>query len=258
MLSDKLYNWIYGYLKIEINGRNPERFLNLALQEGLLIEEVVWQNEYRLTAVIRRRDLPVLKQISAQIGCQIKTKRRTGLPFLWIWVKKRWSFVLGATIFACGLFFISSLILWVEVDSPLPLTQTRIEEVEKIALQSGVQLWHSYWFLDFKQVKQNVLQQFTDLSWVEMEAKGNKLYIHIVEKDLPPQGEVNMPVGNILAAKDGIVEEVLVTKGTAAVKPGDTVIAGQVLIYGNDGQKGSRHPVSCIAAFGTAVKVLVV
>ena len=236
MLSDKLYHWFYGYAAIEISGRNLERFLNLVIQENFLLEEIVWHSDHLLSAIINRRDLPYLKEIADQIGCKVKTRSRIGLPFLLSWLKKRWSFLLGACVFSFGLFFMSSLVFFVEVESPIPLTVTRTQAVEDLAMQEGIKLFHSHWFLDFDHIEKSILKEFPELSWVELEPIGNKLYIRVVEKDLAPQGEVNMPVGNILAVKDALVEEVLVAKGTAAVQPGETVVAGQALIYGNDGQ----------------------
>lgn len=64
-----------------------------------------------------------------------------------------------------------------------------------------------------------------------MEIRGSRLIIELVKKELPPELEENIPC-DIIASKDGIIEEIIALRGEALVEPGQTVSEGDVLITG--------------------------
>src|SRR5690606_19888793 len=69
------------------------------------------------------------------------------------------------------------------------------------------------------------------LAWVGINFIGTKAVIEVVEKTLPPDLTPLGP-GDLIARRAGVVEEVLVLQGEAAVQEGDVVLAGDVLIQG--------------------------
>lgn len=74
--------------------------------------------------------------------------------------------------------------------------------------------------------------KYNDISWVSAKITGTKLVVQIKEADLKADEEKSAAPGDIVADSDGMIESIVVRRGTAAVAPGDWVRAGDVLIYG--------------------------
>ncbi len=77
-----------------------------------------------------------------------------------------------------------------------------------------------------------LLYRLPRVTWVRAEIRGLTLHVDITQGTPAPTLESNDGNGSIVAARDGVIEEIRVYSGTAAVKPGDTVRAGDVLIQG--------------------------
>jgi len=71
---------------------------------------------------------------------------------------------------------------------------------------------------------------FPQAQWIGLSAHGVALQLEVVEKNIPPA--LTNPTGDIVAMMDGTVQTLTVLRGTAAVKIGDEVKAGDVLIRG--------------------------
>ncbi|HHX75650.1 MAG TPA: sporulation protein YqfD, partial [Firmicutes bacterium] len=84
--------------------------------------------------------------------------------------------------------------------------------------------------LDTDAVANRMLIAEPKLEWVGLQLEGTRLIIKVVEAK-QPELELQGPA-DLVAAKDGLVTDVLVIMGEARVKPGDTVRRGQVLIEG--------------------------
>ncbi|NLO90084.1 MAG: sporulation protein YqfD [Clostridia bacterium] len=103
-----------------------------------------------------------------------------------------------------------------------------LEEASKNGLRIGA-LKPS---LDADRLQRAILYEFPQLSWVGVEIRGTRATIEIVEKILPDKSRSDRRPGNMVAVKDGIIEEILVLSGEAKVAQGDTVRKGDLLISG--------------------------
>ncbi|MDN5345237.1 MAG: hypothetical protein PWQ18_1351, partial [Clostridia bacterium] len=61
---------------------------------------------------------------------------------------------------------------------------------------------------------------------------GTRAEVAVVEKAAPPQQEPFDRPASIIAARDGVIKDILVINGEARVKAGDTVRQGEILISG--------------------------
>lgn len=99
--------------------------------------------------------------------------------------------------------------------------------------------------IDIKQIETDLLQRFPHIAWIHVYMRGQTLIINLTQGVQVPADPYENKIGNIVALYDGVVEAIHVYAGKAAVAPGDTVRAGDVLIYGQerskDGQLVSVH-----------------
>lgn len=88
--------------------------------------------------------------------------------------------------------------------------------------------------IDLKSLTEKLTYRLPRIAWVHASFKGLTLSIDITQGVPMPPIDTDGGNGNIIASQNGIIESIEVYAGTAAVKSGDTVKAGDVLIYGHE------------------------
>ena len=81
MIIVRLIKWLFGYVRLQISGRFPERFVNLATKKGFNI----WSMENSGEAILvfaKRSDLPELQLTAEKTGNSLHIIREYGLPCL--------------------------------------------------------------------------------------------------------------------------------------------------------------------------------
>ncbi|MDI3481143.1 MAG: hypothetical protein PWQ97_798 [Tepidanaerobacteraceae bacterium] len=228
MLIIKLWNYFRGYAIIKITGENAERLLNQAALKGIYLWDIKRIDDKTLTAGVDARCFFKLSRLARKTGCHLSILRRKGIFFMINMLRRRRALVAGALLFIASIYFLSSFIWSIDVVSQDPEIKKAVEDdLRRWGLKEGTFKYG----LDKKQYMDKILQQHKEIAWGEIKIKGSKLVVELVKKKLPPELEENSPC-DIIASKDGIIEEIIPFKGEALVKPGDTVCAGDVLITG--------------------------
>lgn len=223
-----------GRVEVEISGPGVERFLNLCLQNEIKLREIKWLNDEMVIVQVPLKDFGDIPQIVRQSNCRIHIRRRLGLPFQLRRVKKRKVLLIGALFFGLCFYVMGNFIFKINLSSPYPVERELKNQIIAAAQNEGVQIGKPRWRLDFDEIEQALLSRFPSLTWINITFKGTVVEISIAERtDIEEEDQIKPP-GDILAAKDGLVQDVLVRKGTAIVASGDTVAANQMLIAGKD------------------------
>ena len=79
-------------------------------------------------------------------------------------------------------------------------------------------------------ITHHLLSQIPELAWVGIRLEGTRVVLEVAEREIVLQDQ-NLP-GDVVAAKSGLIEQIIPLVGLPLVKEGDTVVAGQVLISG--------------------------
>ncbi len=88
--------------------------------------------------------------------------------------------------------------------------------------------------IETDEIEKEILSNFEDVSLVSVAVKGNNVLINIKEKIQDNFFENEKR--DIISDAFGIVDSIVVTRGTALVSVGDSVAIGSVLISGSDGK----------------------
>lgn len=236
MLLIRLWNYFRGYVIIKITGEHAERLLNQAALKGIYLWDIKRIDDNTLTAGINVSSFFKLSRLTRKTGCRISILRRAGLLLMLNSLKRRKMLLAGAVMFIASIYLLSSFIWSIDVISQDAEIKKAVEnDLRRWGLKEGTFKYS----LDKKYYIDKILQQHKEIAWGEIRIKGSRLVVELVKKKLPPELEENSPC-DIIASKDGIIDEIIPFKGEALVKPGDTVSAGDILITGRILNKPDR------------------
>jgi similar to stage IV sporulation protein len=233
--------WIEGHITITVRGKRFERFLNMAVREGVHI----W-NIRRVQPDVSRCDIMIrdyfrLRPLLKETGCRCHVEQREGLPFWLIRLRRRSGFALGALVFLFGLYMLSTFVWSVEVLGTKQIPPERVSEAaEKIGIKEGA------WKVKLKEpqeLQRELSGMLPEASYVIVDIKGTKAMIQVVEKDEPKSPKATGP-RNLVAKKRAVIHGILAETGKPMVSVNQFVDKGQVLISGIIGNDTRQSAVS--------------
>lgn len=219
---------IFGYVKAEVYGFAPERFMNLIIKN----EIVIWNVENTEKGYIfctGRHNLILMKPYLQKTNMKIKILEKFGLPYAIKKYKRRTAFFLGFVL--CGaLLYILSIFVWeVKVTGENHLVaDTILRQVEENYVKLGTLKSQ----IDCDSLEDALRNDFDEISWVSCELKGTVLTIYLEEGMSPNYMDVKDVNGDLIASKDANITQMITRVGTPMVRVKDSVKAGDVLISG--------------------------
>ena len=149
-----------------------------------------------------------------------------------------------ALIVGCVLLFLISHVI---VDVDVIHSNKEIRDLVTNALKEhGIvkNTWRKN-YQEIQEIKESILEEYPlKLEWLEIESKGMKYVVRIEERKINEEETVK-DACHIVATKDGIVKQVIYSKGEALYKENDYVRAGDILITGSILKDGEEKSVVC-------------
>ena len=212
MLLPAFIHYLRGYLVIRISGRYPERFLNVCAARGILVWDIFRLSGRSIRLKISLRGFRMLPPIANKTGVRVKILAKCGLPITLHKYRRR------------------KLLVWdIEIvgNEKLP-TNVILKNLEECGLYIG----QARFKINQKKLKNDMLIKMTDLSWLWAEKNGSKVVVNVKEKRPAPEIFDPNDYCSVIAAKDGVIDSMIVRNGMPAVKIGDTVQKNAVLVSG--------------------------
>lgn len=219
-------NYLSGFITVAVRGRYPEKIINLALSRGIFLWDLK-KSTGELQFRVRNSSYHAIKNLAEEHNFEIHVVSQEGLPFYRQVLQRRRMLVLGALLFVVALYVLSSFVWFVEVSGQRSVPR---EDILKSAARHGLFEGACKWKFSRTEVEHGILKDLQRLSYVEVDIKGVKARIKVVEKILP-EDDIR-GYCHLVAARDGIITSVLVLEGQALVREGDTVSRGDILISG--------------------------
>lgn len=217
MKFDKYKN---ANITIEIQSMIPERFINLLWKNGVKVKNVVKTNVTTFILDIDLKDYAVMENIARRTGTKVKIVKRKGISFLILFLKRRFSLVIGIFIFSFIIYFMSTFIWDIDITSTNGVTPYEIrQQLKKYGIKPGI----NKNTIDVYKIEEKLIKDIDNIMWVKARIEGGKLVVKAEERQSPPTIVKEDEPCNLVAKKDGEVQRVYTTSGSAIVQNGDIV-----------------------------------
>lgn len=229
MLLSRLIHYIKGYLVIRVSGHYPERFLNVCAARGILVWDIKRLSEHTIRLKISIRGFRKLTGIAAKTAVRIHIIAKCGLPIALHRYRRRKILLGGAAVCLLILIVLNQFVWDIQINGndnvPSGLILKNLEEC-------GLYVGQLRLFVNQKKLKNDMLIKMPDLSWIWAEKSGSKIIVNVKEKQPAPEIFNPDDYCSIVAAKDGVIDSMIVRNGMPAVKLGDTVQKNSLLVNG--------------------------
>ncbi len=229
MLLNRWLHFAEGTVRVQIEAVFPERVMNLMSSHALRFWDVRWESELEFICTMSRRDFKRLRVLTEHQPCRIAVERRRGIPYLAGRAKRRGALVLTLLLAALVLFFGSFCVWDFEVEGEAGVSE---EKILRVLASHGVELGVLAGEIDSEKLRNEVLLELPELSWIAVNVKGFKAYVQVRPRIHAPAVVKEGETVNIVARRDAVVQKVEPLWGEAVVLSGMTVKEGDLLISG--------------------------
>ena len=229
MSGMRISDWFRGTAEVELFGAFPAGVLNAAAAEGLRLWDVESRDENTLRLHAEEAGLAALRRLADKSACEMRILRRGGGRGARRRLLRRPALLLGAALMA-GLLPLSSLFVWdVRVQGAERLSRAEVlRALEDCGFGVG-----SFWpGRNTDLLCSEVMLRLPDIAWMTVNVSGSRAVVAVAERTEKPLMYDSARPADLVAARDGLVHRVNALAGRAAVREGEIVTAGQVLVSG--------------------------
>lgn len=225
----RLWRYVRGEVRFHAEGGLCEYFLNL-LSEGdspIRLWDIVIE-EGEVTASCRAADYGRLRPFARRTGTRVRSLSHRGLTKHTRSFRRHPGYVVGAVLAAAIYMWLGSHIWVVEVTG---VEDALKESVVQVLRDGGVGVGMPMKEADLTAVRMNVIACVPQVHHISVYIDGcvAKADVTLADEDrLPPD---DTPT-NLVARKDGLIVSMRVSMGEKAVKVGEAVVAGDLLVCG--------------------------
>lgn len=224
-----IINRLRGQVRIRAESAFPERILNLCGARELAFWDVAWESSTAFTCRLSRWDWHTLRQAAKNLDCTLTVVGREGAPYFLFRFRRRQSLLVGLLLCATAL-FLGSFFVWdfaVEGNETVPT-----EEILRSLEKNDVHLGSFGLSLDGESIRNHVLLDIPELSWITVNVSGCRAHVQVRERTPAPERLDRQTPSNLVARRAGLVLKVRALDGVAAVQPGAAVEEEELLISG--------------------------
>lgn len=224
-----LLSYIFGYLKVSVEGYYIERLINICRNQKITVWNIRKKEDIKIYFNIGINDFKKVAKIARKTQSKIKIEQKRGLPFLLHRYKKRKIFLIFLLMLVI-LITLSSNFVWnVEITEENGKDLANIaQDIENAGLKTGVLKSK----IDTKEIINKIRLERDDIAWMGIELKGTNAIVKLVKAEEKPEIVDENEYCNIVSDKEGVITKINAGNGTANVKVGDVVKAGDILING--------------------------
>lgn len=230
-------------LRLVIEGRMPEKFLDRALSEGARIRYCERLDERHMLLVTPLRSGRIVEALARRFSIRCERQGCTGVDALMQWLLNRRTLLAGIASLLAVSALLLSRIWFVRVEPVDGADASVVAAVQQAVAELGVMPGMAARDVNHSALRARLISVVPGAGYVSVRRRGVFLTVAVSQAVTPP---ITFDIGaarDVVAMYDAVVERVDVFAGQAAVKSGDTVRRGQRLIVGQErvGQEETRE-----------------
>lgn len=229
MLVNTIALNISGYVKVEIEGFFIQRFINLCISKGIILDNTKHLNRSKIITNINKNDFKDVCKIAKQTNARVKITKKGGLPFSIHKYRKRKIFLGLLCVIGILGFTITRFIWNIEINGTQKINSAEIEQVLK---DNGIEIGKLISKIETESLINKIRLERADIAWVGAQVKGTNFILNIVEAEEKPEIIDENQKNNIISNKKGIISRINVQSGTARVTVDEEVDEGTLLVEG--------------------------
>lgn len=226
-LAERLVDYLCGYVVFRAAGGDLPAFLDETARSGVVLKRVRRPGPHVVVAHVAAARFGALRRPARRAGVRVRVVRRKGLPFLVRRLARRPGLLAGFVL-ACAMVALLSTRIWAVEVWGVPPPQA--ERVKQTLARLGVRPGVSRSAVDPGRVEQELVEAIPELAWADVSLSGSVARIEVRARRDDQRRE--LAPGDMVAASDGLVVQVVPAAGWPVVQPGDVVRRGQVLVSG--------------------------
>ncbi len=248
-----LRNFLAGWRTVTFPDESRTAAMDLLARLGIGFARRGFGEDGSVTVRMRERAVRTFLPLAREEGILCEVSEVHGLPVVLDFCKKRPMLPLGCLAAACWIAY-STHIVWdvrITGNDKTPTSEI-VETLDSLGFGVG-----SYFpAVDFDKLHTAYAAAQHDIAWLSVYMHGTVAEIQV--REMKTDQRQKHPEGvyaNVVAAETAIVEEVCIFEGQAAVKAGDLVRPGQVLIAGvvEKKENGIRYEYAAGEIYGCTV-----
>ena len=214
--------------KLLAEGIDCQKFIGKCAMKGISLMNIRYISDHSLTFFCYEEDYKRVEKLAGNMY-RLTTLARSGPKnALYRARKSRKAEIFGIFLFAAILFYQNLFISQIEVVGCETIDEKEILSVlAQCGLYEGCRK-NSY---DPEDAEYMLYEMVDNIAWAELRTQGGLVTVDIAESVIVEPLEDDQPC-DVVAEKEGIIEEVIAINGTAAVSPGEYVSQGAILISG--------------------------
>lgn len=229
MIIKKIINYIYGYLRIVVEGYYIERFINICRNKKYNMWNIKKHSDINMSLNVEIKNFKDMCKVAKKTQSKIKIKSKRGLPFLLNRYKKRKIFGIFLIAIIAVVIYSSNFVWNIEIQEENNL---ELENIMNDINQAGLNIGMLKSKINVKDLINKVRLNRSDIAWIGVELKGTNAIVKIVKAEEKPEIIDEDEYCNIVSDKNGVITKINTQAGTANVKVGDTINEGEILING--------------------------
>lgn len=224
-----IVNFFRGSVRVELTSEFPERFINICAQNNIALWDIERVDSKTLMVSMLSGGYRKAQTFTHRGIGQIRLAEGVGLPFFLRRFRKRYALIASVLIMTAALSILSMFIWEIDVTGNETVSKEVIlQELKELGVGIGT---YRRGFKS-KALQNLMLLRIPELEWFAVNVTGSYASVEVREREPKPEIVPQKEPCNIIAQKAGLIVAINTLEGSPAVKVGQAVEEGQLLVSG--------------------------